>query len=298
MPQRQIGERPANLRSSAYRVAKFGEILPAAARFPFPRQRICLSLLWGWGDSIGMRGRTSILILLLLLAVHSRLHAACIEPAQLAHSAVGIMRYFEGDEGAARPDLIGVRASAWFLSSTEIVTAEHVVVGMKLSTQRWKPIEIQDGDDIRSIPARIKRLAGLDAEKLAVLELQSAVPGARNAALRLAPLVPEDRVVTLAYSKRQSRVVGGRFVQYGDDGRLAGSALLEMYDGDDRLVVDRGASGAPVFDCEGRIAAVVSTVITQMIPTLSGQMRISTAWGAPNVLSVPIQALTELSEAR
>ena len=131
-----------------------------------------------------------------------------------------------------------------------------------------------------------------------MLELQSAVPGARNAALRLAPLVPEDRVVTLAYSKGQSRVVGGRFVQYGDDGRLAGSALLEMYDGDDRLVVDRGASGAPVFDCEGRIAAVVSTVITQMIPTLSGQMRISTAWGAPNVLSVPIQALKELSEAR
>src|SRR5207344_362847 len=103
-----------------------------------------------------MRGRTSILILLLLLTVQSRLHAACIEPAQLAHSAVGIMRYFDDDDGAARPDLIGVRASAWFLSSTEIVTAEHVVVGMKLSTQHWKPIEIQDGDDIRSIPTRIK----------------------------------------------------------------------------------------------------------------------------------------------
>ena len=131
-----------------------------------------------------------------------------------------------------------------------------------------------------------------------MLELQSAVPGARNAAIRMAPLVPEDQVVTLAYSKRQSRVVGGRFVQYGDDGRLAGRALLEMYDGNDRLAVDRGASGAPVFDCEGRIAAVVSMVITQMIPTLSGQKQVSTAWGAPNVLSVPIQALKEFSEAR
>jgi hypothetical protein len=35
-------------------------------------------------------------------------------------------------------------------------------------------------------------------------------------------------------------------------------ALLEMYDGDDRLVLDHGASGAPVFDCMGRIVAVVS----------------------------------------
>jgi hypothetical protein len=245
-----------------------------------------------------MRGRTSILILLLLIAVNSRLHAACIEPAQLAHSAVGITRYFDDDERAAKPDLIGTRGSAWFLSSTEIVTVEHVVVGMKLSTQDWKPIEIQDGDDVRTIPARVRRVAGFDAEKLAVLELQSAVPGARNAAFRVAPLVPEDQVVTLAYSDRRSRVVGGRFVQYGVNGRLAGSALLEMYDGNDRLAIDWGASGAPVFDCEGRIAAVVSIVITQMFPTLSGQMRISTAWGTPNVLSVPIEALKDVSEAR
>ena len=245
-----------------------------------------------------MRGRTSIPILLSLLAFNSRLHAACIEPARLAHSAVGISRYFDDDERAAQPDLIGVRGSAWFLSSTRIVTAEHVVVGMKLSTQDWKPIEIQDGDDVRSIPARIGRLAGLDGEKLAVIELQSAVPGARNAAFRMAPLVPEDQVVTLAYSDRRSRVVGGRFVQYGDNGRFAGRALLEMYDGSDRLAVDWGASGAPVFDCEGRIAAVVTTVITQMFPTLSGRIRISTAWGAPNVLSVPIQALKDFSEAR
>jgi hypothetical protein len=34
-----------------------------------------------------------------------------------------------------------------------------------------------------------------------------------------------------------------RFVRYGDD-RFSGVALFELYDGDDRLVLDYGSSGA------------------------------------------------------
>src|SRR5262249_37291254 len=152
--------------------------------------------------------------------------------------------------------------------------------------------------DVRSIPARVQRVVGFGAEKLAVLELQSAFSGARSAAIRLTPLDPEDRVVAFAYPHSQSRVVGGRFVEYGSDGAFAGVALLEMYDGDDRLAIDHGASGAPVYDCEGRVVAVVTTVMTQTIQWVTGQIRISTAWGSPNVLSVPIQVLKEYSEAR
>jgi hypothetical protein len=71
-----------------------------------------------------------------------------------------------------------------------------------------------------------------------------------------------------------------------------------MYEGDNRFAVDDGASGAPVFDCEGRIAAIISTVITQIFQTPFGVLRISTAWGTPNVVSVPVQKLREFSEAR
>jgi len=45
-------------------------------------------------------------------------------------------------------------------------------------------------------------------------------------------------------------------------GKLSGMAFLELYEGENRLVVDHGASGAPVVDCEGRVAAVVSNVFT------------------------------------
>jgi hypothetical protein len=117
-------------------------------------------------------------------------------------------------------------------------------------------------------------------------------------AIRATPLAPEDRIVTFAYPGGRPRLVGGRFVQFGDDGNLAGAALLEMYDGNDRLVVDHGASGAPVLDCDGRVAAVISTVITQTLAWASDDIRISTAWGTPNVISVPIAALKETSAAR
>jgi hypothetical protein len=61
--------------------------------------------------------------------------------------------------------------------------------------------------------------------------------------------------------------------------------------------VDHGASGAPVVDCEGRVAAVVTNVFTQSLVWASSQIRISTAWGMPNVVSVPVQALEELPKS-
>ena len=85
-----------------------------------------------------------------------------------------------------------------------------------------------DGDGSQFIAARIQRLAGGQAEKLAVIELQRAVSAARSFTIRREPLVPEEQVMTLAYPAGRFHLVGGRFVQFGDDGKLAGTALLEM----------------------------------------------------------------------
>src|SRR5690349_2055891 len=174
-----------------------------------------------------MRGRSSILLFVLFLAAGSRADAGCVDAASLTHSSVAITRYFEDAERAAvRPGVSGEQGTAWFLSPTTIVTVAHVAEGMKLSTRVWKPIDIQDGEDMRSIAVRILYLAGTEQEKLAVLELQKPVVGARSVAIRTTPLVPEDPVVTLAYPDGRPRLVGGRFVKVGDD-RLAGAAMLE-----------------------------------------------------------------------
>jgi hypothetical protein len=222
-----------------------------------------------------------------------RVEAACIDPAALANAAVSIMRHFDGKEQEAQPGVLGIRGTGWFLSPASMVTVEHVAAAMKLSDQHWKHVEIAKGESKQSIPARIHRLAGSHTQKIAVLELQTAHSGARGLQLRMEPLVPEEPVVSLAYPGGRLRVVGGRFVQYGDGDKFAGTALLEMYDGNDRLVLDHGSSGAPVVDCAGRVVAVVSNLFTTTIPFLSGAIRVSTAWGSPNVVSVPIPVLKD-----
>ncbi|HEY1545806.1 MAG TPA: serine protease [Xanthobacteraceae bacterium] len=224
-------------------------------------------------------------------SLEARAETACLEPAQLAHAGVRIARYFDDAERAAQDDgTVGIQGSGWFLTPTAIVTIAHVVTAMNLTGEDWKPIEIRDGDRIWSTRARIKRLVGSGTDKVAVLELQTAIPAARSLSVRAAPLAPDERVVTLAYTAGRARFVSGRFVHYGDEHGAADGAMLEMYDGKDRLAVDYGASGAPVFDCNGRVAAVVAGVLTQTL-MLGGEVRVSTAWGMPNVLSVPVQAL-------
>ena len=234
-----------------------------------------------------------LLAIVILIAACARAEAGCVDPATLAHSTVSIMRYFDDSEQQARPDLLGIRATGWFLSPTALVTVDHVATAMNLSEQGWKEIEIRKGESKQSIPVRIQRLAGASAQKIVVLELQAAFSDARGLQLRTEPLVPEEPVVSVAYPGNRLRVAGGRFVQYGDAGRVAGMALFELYDGDDRLVLDHGASGAPVLDCAGRAVAVVSNLFTSVMQFPVGAIRISTAWGSPNVVSVPIPVLKE-----
>src|ERR1700730_16196340 len=100
-----------------------------------------------------------------------------------------------------------------------------------------------------------------------------------------------------AYPNDRLRFAGGRFVQYGADEKFAGTALFELYDGDDRLVLDHGASGAPVLDCDGRAVAVVSNLLTREIQFLSSVIRVTTPWQTPNVICVPIQVIVDSSKA-
>jgi hypothetical protein len=228
----------------------------------------------------------------------SQAAAECVDPATLTHSTVSVTRYFDEEEKKADPGSLGIRGTAWFLSTTSMVTAEHVAAAMALSQQDWKQVEILDGETRQSVAVRRQGLAGSHAEKIAVLELSAPFSTARGLELRMQPLAPEEPVVSLAYPGNRLRFAAGRFVEYGASDRFKGSALLEMYDGNDRLVLDHGASGAPVLDCRGQVVAIVSNLFTQTMAFPFRVLRVSTAWGQPNVLSVPIQALKDFAEAR
>jgi Trypsin-like peptidase domain len=233
-----------------------------------------------------------------LLVLCSALNAAagCIDASGLRSSVVGITRYFDDAERKDSGGNLVIRGTAWFLSTTSIVTAEHVAAAMRLSTESWKLVEIGDGQTRQSVPMRILRVAGPRAEKIAVLELRGPRSVATALEPRMQPLAPEEQVVSLAYPANRQRQATGRFVEHGETGHLIGTALFELYDGDDRLVLDHGASGAPVVDCAGHVVAVVTNIFTMTIPLPFRQLRISTAWGQANVLATPIHALMSFAQ--
>jgi trypsin-like peptidase len=239
--------------------------------------------------------RRCLLSALVLVGVSSGGEAACVDPSTLVRSTVSITREFGEDERRAAPAVLGIRGTGWFLSPRLVVTAGHVADAMRLSIEDWKEIEVRERESKAAIPARILRIAGSAAEKIAVLELRGRLADAVALQMRKEPLVPEERLLSLAYPKGQLQFASGRFAEYGSRGSLAGMALLEMHDGSNRLVLDHGASGAPVLDCEGRVVAVVSTLITQTISLPTGAVRVSTAWQTPNVLSIPIGVLQDHS---
>jgi hypothetical protein len=219
--------------------------------------------------------------------------STCVDPATLGHSTVSITRQFDDLDGKADAGVLGIRGTAWFLSPTSLVTAGHVAEAMRLSEDNWKQIEIVGEESKLSISVRIARLAGHHAEKLAILELRAGYSGAQALPIRAEPLAPKEPVLSLAYPKNRLRFATGKFEEYGTEGKFAGTALLEMFDGDDRLVLDHGASGAPVLDCDGRVVAVVTNIFTQTMQFFSHAIRISTAWGRPNVVAVPVKVLRD-----
>jgi trypsin-like peptidase len=240
--------------------------------------------------------RWSLSALVLVLA-SLRADAECVDPVTRAHATVSITRIFDNKDSKADPNLLGISGTAWFLSPRAMVTVAHVAEAMHLSAQDWKDIEIRDEENRQSIPVRLSRLVGAHSEKIAVLELGAPFPGAQLLRIRAEPLVTNERVMSIAYPDGRLRVADGRFVEYGVEDRFAGTVLLELYDGDDRLVLDHGASGAPVLDCQGQVVAVVSNLMIRTMQFLSRMIRHTTAWGSPNVSSVPIQVLKDFALA-
>jgi trypsin-like peptidase len=216
---------------------------------------------------------------------------ACVDATAFRHSILSVTIHFTDVERKTEPKFLGVRGTAWFVSATALVTAAHVAESMKLSHENWHQADIGDEDNQQSGSLRIRQFVGIGKEKIAILELQNAFPDARPLPIRAEPLASSEPVASLGYPGNKMRFAIGRFVELGVGDKFGGAALFEMYDGDDRLVLDHGASGAPIVDCDGKVVAVVSNIFTKTISFMAQTLRVSTAWGSPNIAAIPISAM-------
>jgi hypothetical protein len=242
---------------------------------------------------------------------------ACVDPSPYARSVVSISRYFDkARPSAGGKEWVGERATAWFYRSPRhLVTAAHFANGFP--PEGWQAVvlrqEAKDGLPDRTVAtqARVAYLGTASDGKggdsgsgapsagdLAILELREPFPEARVLDPRPKPPAPDETVVVLGYPDGNLRVASA-VVHQGDERfrRYASLALLEVQ-GANRLLLDHGASGAPVLDCrEGHVVAVLSGLLTSPpLPFVPPEKSIPTPWGSPTNTAVPASMLDAIKK--
>src|ERR1700704_87224 len=241
--------------------------------------------------------RLMILMLMMVIAQCARAEDACIDPSTLAATTVSITRYFTADE-KPRPSLDGYRATAWFYGSTRyLVSIAHFVDDAPLLPRgEWRKVDVQQRDVTVQVSARLLSVVRALPEGFALFELREPFPHAHTLKLREKPLSRNEPVRSIA-SLDGLRFAKGRFAEIAGSSDIPGdhpfakvrpgSGLFEMWDieerNNDRYVLDHGASGAPIVDCEGNVAAVASSVVTQGSLSFAGRViTLTTPWGMAN----------------
>jgi hypothetical protein len=251
-----------------------------------------------------------ILVFMMVIAQCARAEDACIDPSTLAATTVSITRYFTADE-KPRPSLDGYRATAWFYGSTRyLVSIAHFVDDAPvLPRGEWRKVDVRQRDVTVEVNARLLAVVRALPEGFAIFELREPFPNAQTLKLREKPLSRNEPVRSIAYLDGL-RFAKGRFAEIAASSDIPGghpfakvrpgSGLFEMWDieerNNDRYVLNHGASGAPIVDCEGNVAAVASSLVTQESLFFAGrEITLTTPWGMANNTAALIQPLFDVT---
>jgi len=257
-----------------------------------------------------LTARLMISLSMMVIAQCARAEDACIDPSTLATTTVSITRYFTADENP-RPSLEGYRATAWFYGSTRyLVSIAHFVDDAPvLPRGEWRKVDVRQRDVTVQVSARLLAVVRALPEGFALFELRDPFPNAQTLKLREKPLSRNEPVRSIAYPGGL-RFAKGRFAEIAGSSDIPGdhpfakvrpgSGLFEMWDieerNSDRYVLDHGASGAPIVDCEGNVAAVASSFVTQGSLYFAGrEFRLTTPWGTANNTAALIQPLFDIT---
>jgi hypothetical protein len=251
-----------------------------------------------------------ILMFMIVIGQCARAEDACVDLSTLAATTVSITRYFTAEEKPL-PSLDGYRATAWFYGSTRyLVSIAHFVDDAPaLPRGEWRKVDVRQRDVTVQVSARLLSVVKAFPEGFAIFELREPFPNARTLKLRQKPLSRNEPVRSIAYLDG-IRFAMGRFTEIAGSSDIPsdhpfakvrpGSGLFEMWDieehNNDRFVLNHGASGAPIVDCEGNVAAVASALVTQGSLFFGGrEITLTTPWGMANNTAALIQPLFDVT---
>jgi hypothetical protein len=103
------------------------------------------------------------------------------------------------------------------------------------------------------------------SDELALLELERPFPGMQIASVRMVPLEPAERILTVGFPGGVYVIARGKYMgslTFAGEGTTVRNAYrLKFYDTNNRVVMRKGASGSPVFDCTGRVAFTIDSML-------------------------------------
>ncbi len=255
-----------------------------------------------------------ILFLVLFIAAINRAQAAeCPNPEHALQSVASIVIETLDETGnigegqQRRIEDSQKLATSWFLTQRQMLTIDHVSWGMKLSPYFSSDLVIfqrslTSKEDVAAMwnEARITKSNRRSPEAVHLVTLKQPVTKANPVkGIRTTPLRDDEPVFAVVYPRSKLHIAHGRFVAHGAFGkqyRERGFALFELSDGENRAIVNHGASGAPVFDCDGLVVGTIAVklVHTHLSDGTALKHPLIAAKGLPNAAAVPAQAVLDL----
>lgn len=253
--------------------------------------------------------------LLATLIVSSNAHALpneCknVDYAKLSSHVANLTVYYPEPRGYLD---FGFSSTVWFRDPKHIVATLHTVQNEGLFVD-WYPIALgtaagpgMPSETKLETKARLVRIVDTDSpEKLSILELEDAFPGAVAPKISHVPLRRDQAVVGVSYKgvRNTDRNTTDMVLQHvkglhkipefsetaePSDEPPPPFLLFEVMDPEekDRYVIDHGGSGAPLFDCDGNAVAVAATFLTDMLTFMPfSDVRVTTPWGMHNIFGV------------
>ena len=249
---------------------------------------------------MGARRTIALAILALLAGAQGVRAVECVDPRDYAN---GVVRIERGVESGAPRSWVG---SGWFYQSRQVlITNEHVVSKLALKEHDWTSVLLQaskpDASHGYIQRTKAKVLARDGRDDIALVLLEHPLMGVRPVDIQMGEVSPGERLAIAGYASGllqfgTARVYSGR-QPVARLRQLESEFAIDVQGDANQAAFSAGGSGSPVFNCQGLVAGIFSSVVDERYLSLfgtGGMQGRPTSAVSPNAFAVRIEVLRSL----